>query len=262
MEKQIHPRTAFALMNPESLDRLTSRCIDRSQLDEEDIAAMWRLYSHYYGGTEESLFRRDLDHKTNVFVCRDSSGRIEGFSTVEVGSHLVDGCETGILFSGDTIISDQYWNRNDLALSWIRFASEQKLLRPDRPLFWFLIVKGHRTYRYMSVFGKRYYPAHGWPTPLRMQQLMDVLARDRFGDAWCAEDGVLRFESSRGYLKPPWVDVPEVAQKREEVAFFMKKNPGFRQGDELVCLCEVDRPNMKPLTRRIYDGVARDIGSC
>lgn len=249
-------------MNPDSPDRLTSQCVERSLLSEEDLAAMWRLYAHYYGGTSERLFRKDLEHKTHVFLCRDAAGEIGGFSTVEVGRHLFEGRETGILFSGDTIVSDQFWNRNDLAISWIRFASEQKLLAPDRPLFWFLIVKGHRTYRYMSVFGKRYYPAPGWPTPTRIKTLMDELARDRFGDSWVEEDGVVRFQSSRGFLKSPWVEVPEAAQKREEVAFFLQKNPGFRKGDELACLCEVDRPNMKPLTRRIFDGVAQDVESC
>lgn len=32
----------------------------------------------------------------------------------------------------------------------------------------------------------------------------------------------------------------------------MQRNPGYRQGDELVCLCEVAASNLKPLAQRVF----------
>ena len=35
---------------------------------------------------------------------------------------------------------------------------------PEQPLYWFLIVKGHRTYRYLSAFSVDFHPH--WRTPM------------------------------------------------------------------------------------------------
>ena len=237
-------------------DRLQSVCREIDQIGEPEIAEMWSLYSHYYGGTSEEQFRSDLSGKTHVMICRNDDERIGGFSTIEVCEHPFGGERVRVLFSGDTIVEEEYWNRNDLAFSWIRFASGQKLRFPESPLYWFLIVKGHRTYRYLSVFGKKFFPAPDWKTPPKMQALMNSLAEKRFGDAYDPADGVIRFSTPHGFLKSPWSEIPENAMQRKEVRFFLERNPNYQSGDELVCLCEVDRENMKSLSKRIFDKAA------
>jgi hypothetical protein len=37
------------------------------------------------------------------------------------------------------------------------------------------------------------------------------------------------------------------------VKFFLERNPQFAQGHELVCLCEIEEANMKPMTKRIFN---------
>ena len=39
---------------------------------------------------------------------------------------------------------------------------------------------------------------------------------------------------------------------RAPVRFFLERNPGFRAGHELVCLCDMEPANMKPLTLRLF----------
>lgn len=243
-------------MNTDVSDRLVSEFRQRSALSEPEIAEMWKLFSHYYGGVNEEQFRTDLSGKTDVVVCRDGMGRIGGFSTIEVFEQVVRGREIGVLFSGDTIISHDFWGRNDLAFSWLRFASKQKTMQPDRPLFWLLIVKGHRTYRYLSAFGRRFYPAPDWPTPPGIQSMIDSLATMRFGDAYIRAQGVVRYPTTAGYLKAPWSVVPENARDRKDVTYFLERNPRYDHGDELVCLCEVSRDNLKPMAKRVFDDVA------
>lgn len=247
------------MSHPDLPDRLVTRSLERAELMESDVDEMWNLYAKYYGGTSEEQFRSDLSTKTHVLLCSDSVGRIGGFSTIEVAEHEFRDEKVGILFSGDTIIRHEFWSRNDLAFSWIDFASREKLREPDRPLYWLLIVKGHRTYRYLGVFGKRYYPAPGRDAPEQAQALIDSLAASRFGDAYDPSTGLIRFPDERGFLKQPWAEIPSTALGRPEVAYFLERNPDYAEGVELVCLCEVDRTNMKPLTRRIFDKAAEDV---
>lgn len=243
---------------PPQAESLVSASRPVASLRADEIAAMWALYERYYDGTSEAIFRRDLARKTDVILSRDAAGAIRGFSTVEVARHSFRGEEMAILFSGDTIVDHRYWARNDFAFAWIRFAASVKRRSPETPLYWLLIVKGHRTYRYLKVFAHRYYPSPSWETPDAARDLMDDLAARRFGTAWDPASGLLRFEESQGHLKEPWAAVPERARRLPEVAFFLRRNPGYVRGDELVCLCEVSEANMRRVTRRIFEEAMRE----
>jgi hypothetical protein len=139
-----------------------------------------------------------------------------------------------------------------LAFSWLRLAGAIKAERPDEPLYWFLISKGHRTYRYLSAFSRTFHPAPQHETPRRVRDLMAFLARDRFGDAYDPDAGVLRFPQSRGRLSGAYAKVPEAHRRLPEVAFFLSRNPGYAHGDELVCLCELEVDNLQPIAQRAF----------
>jgi hypothetical protein len=67
-----------------------------------------------------------------------------------------EGAPIMALFSGDTIISHHHWGEQELAHAWCYFAGQIKRQCPELPLYWFLIVKGHRTYRYLPAFTRRF----------------------------------------------------------------------------------------------------------
>ncbi len=79
---------------------------------------------------------------------------------------------------------------------------------------------------------------------------METLAQQRFGDAFNARRGVVSFSQSRGHLKPALANIAEDEAARPDVAFFLRRNPGYRQGDELVCMTELSLDNLRPLARR------------
>ncbi|MGL5016745.1 MAG: hypothetical protein ACRDBP_01310, partial [Luteolibacter sp.] len=68
------------------------------------------------------------------------------------------------------------------------------------------------------------------------------VAARMFGDFWKPAEGVVRFPSSRGHLRE------ELATERDHhpwVRFFLECNPGHVDGEELVCLTEMDRSNLR-----------------
>src|SRR3546814_8887785 len=50
---------------------------------------------------------------------------------------------------------------------------------PALPLYWLLLVKGHRTYRYLRAFYRVFYPALQRETPPETKSLMDHLAAEK-----------------------------------------------------------------------------------
>ncbi|WP_457675531.1 hypothetical protein [Thiolapillus sp.] len=225
--------------------RLRARVLDTKDLGAALAEDMYRLYARYYAGCSRALFLSDLETKDHCLLLEDGTGILRGFTTLAVGRHRLDGRDMGSLFSGDTVIHHEYWGEQTLPRAWCELAGRIKARQPDLPLYWFLIVKGHRTYRYLKVFSHAYYPAPGRATPPQARRIMDFLARERFGEWYDASSGVIRFTESRGHLRPEWAALEEAGRNKPEVAFFLERNPGHGQGDELVCLTELDEDNLK-----------------
>lgn len=224
-----------------------------ASLTDRAIGAMFDLYNRYYDATSRPLFEADLRNKDYVVTLREPSGALAGFSTLAVMAAEIGGKPLRAIYSGDTIIDHAHWGRQALAFTWIRFAGTVKAWAPDLPLYWFLIVKGHRTYRYLSAFSVDFFPRWDRPTPVDVRDVMDHLARRRFSDAYDTTRGVVSFPCSRGHLKPEWALVEETEAARPDVAFFLRSNPGYARGDELVCLTELASDNLRPLARRVFE---------
>jgi hypothetical protein len=236
---------------------LTSKIVPVSALCSSEREEMWNLYRRFYSGTQRELFERDLAQKDSLLLLHDTDARIQGFSTLAVGTTQFDGRPVRFVFSGDTIIDREHWGSQALAFTWLRYVGELKRERPDLPLYWFLIVKGHRTFRYLPAFAREFYPHWERDTPAHISGLMNQLARERFGAAFDAANGVIRYPESHGHLAEPFAEANEREAERDDVSFFLRRNAGYRQGDELVCLCELTADNLRPLARRLFAGESR-----
>jgi len=178
-------------------------------LTADQRQAMFRLYSTYYVVSDETVFAADLAGKDHVLRVLSPGGTLCGFTTMAVREHELHGRRLRSIFSGDTIMHPDFWGRQDLAFNWIRFAGTVKAREPAIPLYWFLIVKGHRTYRYLSAFSLTFFPHWAQETPAFEQDVMHHLAHDRFGTHYDPSRGVIRFPSSRGHLREDLATVPE-----------------------------------------------------
>ncbi|MFN8554259.1 MAG: hypothetical protein U0103_22515 [Candidatus Obscuribacterales bacterium] len=232
---------------------LQTSIVEISTLTEVDRATMFNLYRRNYDGGEPSVFFRDLDAKNCAVVLRDESAIIRGFSTVVVYDENFAGKPVRVLYSGDTIIEPAYWGQNQMSKAWLELAGSIKQEAPDTPLYWLLIVKGHRTYRYLSLFSNDYYPRHDVETPVEMQSLMNHLATRKFGDQYDATAGLVKFSGCRSYLSADLASIPDKDSGRLDVQYFLSRNPKYYEGDELLCVCELSADNLTRLARQWFE---------
>jgi hypothetical protein len=235
----------------------TPQALDVAALGEADRRAMYALYRRYYDASSWRLFAEDLAEKDRALVLRDETGALQGFSTLAVYERMFEGRPVRVIFSGDTIVDERHWGQQALAFAWLRLAGSIKSAQPQLPLYWLLISKGHRTYRYLPAFSRAFHPSPDAATDAALAPLRDFLGRDRFGDAYDAAAGVVRFAASRGHLRAEYADVPEAHRRLPEVAFFLERNPGYPRGDELVCVCELCPDALRPIARRAFLAGAR-----
>jgi hypothetical protein len=239
--------------------RLRGETVAVAELDDDQVAVFYELYAANYDAADRERFESDLREKDWVVVLEAaSSGDIRGFSTQKVfRTSDPAGRPVRVVFSGDTIIDPQYWGEQELVRAWCRFAGQALAQAPDLPLYWLLISKGHRTYLYLPLFFERYFPRFDQNTPPYEARLLAAVARQRFGRYFDEDAGLLRFASSLGHLKPELAVIPPGRRDDPRVGFFLERNPGYAEGEELVCLARIGPSVMRGIAARsVKEGLA------
>lgn len=219
-------------------------------LTPELRAAMGQLYLDNYAGTSLQRFAQDLAEKDEALLLFHA-GELAGFTLLMSYAAEHAGQPLRVVYSGDTVVARRHWGQQALAFAWLRRVGEIRRQAPTVPLYWFLLVKGHRTYKYLSVFARQFHP-HWQRAQPELQALAGRLAGERYPADYDTMRGIVHFPESHGHLRPEIAEATPEEMTRPAVRYFFERNPGFRQGDELVCLCELAAHNMKPLAARIF----------
>ena len=225
---------------------------DVSAVDDATRAAMFDLYERYYSGARRPAFERDLADKSQVLLLRNAAGAVSGFSTVKSWVASVGTMRLRVIYSGDTVIDRTHWGTQALPFRWLENAGAIKAMDPRTPLYWLLITKGHRTYRYMSAFARTFYPTWRAETPPQMQLLMETVGHQTFGDRFDRAAGIVRHDQDGAALRGEHAGLDGRQAANREIAFFTQRNPGHGDGDELLCMCELSEDNLRPMARKQF----------
>lgn len=232
---------------------LTQTIAHPKDLSSATLAAMYQVFHQYYDASEYDQFKHDLLEKSHVLLLKNPvDDSIAGFTTALIMSFIDGSKPFNAIFSGDTIIQRQFWGSQYLPLYWCQFAGHIKQANSSNPLYWFLIVKGHRTYRYLPLFAKRFYPTWRYPTPNHIKSRLDIMAARKFGDNYNPDTGIIRFSKSKGHLKKAWAEIPSHLHNKPDIDFFLKCNPNYHAGDELACITELTEENLKSHALRAF----------
>jgi hypothetical protein len=210
------------------------------------------LSAHFQGVTPER-FAADLAEKNWVLLLEDE-GKLRGFSTLQIyETSDPDGEPITVVYSGDTIVERGAWATAALPKSWIAAVRALRERHPRGPLYWLLLTSGFRTYRFLPVFWREFWPRHDASTPPEVRSLMDLLAHQHFGSLYDPEQAVVRFPQPQ-VLREGLDEVPEGRLADPHIVFFLEKNPGWVRGEELVCLTELAEGNLTAAGRRMRRG--------
>jgi len=215
---------------------MNGRLLQREQLTGGDRAEMLGLMQEHFHGVTPEQFESDLSEKNWVIVL-ESQGRMCGFSTL----HIYEFQGVRVVYSGDTIVHRKAWGSSLLGRIWLETVRE---LGPE---YWLLITSGFRTYRFLPVFWREFWPRYDNPAA---PALLARLANDRFGSQYNPETGIVRLAAPQ-VLRHGLDRIPPNRLSDKHVAFFARANPGHGRGDELVCLCPLQADNQTAAGRRL-----------
>lgn len=226
---------------------LTFRLAARESLTARETARMFDLMNEVYDAVTPAQFEADLSWKSHVLLLEDADGTVQGFTTLARNPRgtAAPGCD--ILYSGDTVIAPALWGTQELVRGFCFVAGQMLAAGGGRKLYWYLLSKGHRTYLYLPLFFHSYFPREvAEPGLARLAAECSVKL---FPDFWRPDLGVLKFPESHGQLKARQAEASLLRHNSPRVEFFLRCNPGFASGDELVCMTELHPQNMKRAAR-------------
>lgn len=227
-------------------------CASLAAADRDEMLA---LLSAHFDGVTPAQFARDLDEKDWVLRVRRGA-RLVGFSTVQVYATEAVGRRVQVLYSGDTIMAPEAWGSPVLARGWIALVKRLQATSPADPWYWLLVSSGYRTYRFLPLFWREFWPRYDVATPAARSCELAQLARARFGAQFDQRTGVVRFAEPQR-LRGELAVVPEGRLRDPHVRFFLERNPGHAAGDEFVCLTELSDANLTTAGLRMARGAAR-----
>lgn len=216
-------------------------------LSNQQRQRMFELFAQSYVSISWEQFTEDLSWKQYAGILRDEDGQIQGFTTIALNPHNFS-ADYDILYSGDTIISPEHWGSQELVRGFCRTAGSFLNARKRR-LYWYLISKGHRTYLYLPLFCRRFFPDRRG-TDEELAQIAAHCSQFLFADSWKEDLGILKFAESHGELTPELARATLKRSGHEDIAFFAERNPGFERGDELVCVTELSPDNLRGIAKR------------
>lgn len=211
---------------------------------------MFALMDRHYENMSWPTFVADLAEKHWVILLIDRRTEgLCGFSTQMLLDAEAAGRPVKALFSGDTIVAREHWGDTALSHVWGRLALSLIDDMPGAELYWFLISKGYKTYRFLPLFFHEFYPRHEAPTPAWARTVIDSFAAAKFPADYDAAAGIIRAGHGKDRLRPGLADATAERRRDPHVRFFIEKNPGHARGDELCCVAPLTRDNF---TRAAY----------
>jgi hypothetical protein len=219
--------------------RIVCRTVPVVSIDEATAREMFALFARYFVDVSWERFLADLQEKTWVLLFRrEGGGAVAGFSTV-LRTTLDAAPGATFLFSGDTVVDPELWRPRLLERSFFWLIAREKLRAPHRRLYWMLISKGYTTYRILARSFPHGFPRRGAGTPPRLQRLLDAFYGARYRGAYDAARGVIAFQERHGALRGGVAESRTRTLEDPDVRFFLARNPGWRDGDELACIAEI-----------------------
>ncbi len=231
---------------PESI----SSVVLRAELAPAQTDEMFALLMAHFEGVTRAQFERDLLEKSHaILITRDE--RLVGFSTLLAYETTFQRVPVSVIYSGDTIVVPEAWGTTALPRAWIAAVNGLRATLPRGRYYWLLLTSGFRTYRFLPVFWREFFPCFERTAPPELQRLLHHLACERFGDQYDPGSGLVRFAQPQR-LRAELNRIPEGRSATDpHVNFFSRRNPDCARGDELVCLTELCPENLTAAGRRM-----------
>ena len=212
--------------------------------------ACFELLSRHFQGVTWKQFNTDFHEKQYVALLRKSD-RIVGFSTMTIlPIFLSSGHVMNIAFSGDTIVEFEDRNTTELGKSLASFFREAISVHGDGNVWYVLISKGWRTYKALEFMFYCFAPHSHQKLSILEREVIVGFGKEKYPSRFNEKNLIIKALDGDQKLQP---NSPDLKVPPSELGtFFIERNPGFADGDELVCVSRLSYDNFTERFKRCF----------
>lgn len=241
--------------------KLRGELVAASDITPVRLEQMYRLMDRHYQFVTREKVAVDLAEKDWVILLLDpATDELCGFSTQMLLSLDTPAGIVRVLFSGDTIVAIERWGDIALSHAWGQLALSLIAKVAPQKLFWLLISKGYKTYRFLPLFFREYFPRYDAPTPLWAQEIITAFGRYKYPTCFDEAAGIVRSNDRKDRLRTGIADLTEARLADPHIRCFAERNPGHARGDELCCVAPITRENFTAAAYRVIEARSIDPG--
>ena len=117
-----------------------------------------------------------------------------------------------------------------LGLAAVRLAFSLIEQHPNQELYWFLISKGYKTYRFLPVYFREFFPRYDRDTPEWAAEIIHACGRQKFPQTYDPTTGLVIASPDGCRLREGVATVTEQRLNDPHVRYFLQRNPGHAAG--------------------------------
>ena len=222
-----------------------------NEVTDTQKETLYNLMCKNYDNMNWQRFLNDFNEKNLVILIKDKGDFLCGFSTYMTKTQKIDNKMYSFLYAGDTIIEKSNWGSLALYRGFARVI-KQCLLTQAQNFYFILLSKGMRTYLLLPILFKEFFPRYDRTTPKKLQNLLCTFTHMKFGTQFKKEKGIIHYSIPRDRLKNELAVIPKHKLSNPHVKYFLKKNPDYTIGDELVCIVHLREDNISQLFKKFF----------
>jgi hypothetical protein len=207
-----------------------------------EVDEIWDITARYIDA-DRAAYEAKLRALPEVALWRLRGGELVGLVCLHAYAVKWQGRTSTIIFTSSVVIDEAFRGRNLVLLTGLRVLLREKLRRPLAPVYWFFDTFSYKSYLLLPRNFAEFWPRRDCAMPQAVAGFVDHLARHRYADDWASTPGIVRGNGGKR-LRATTAPIDATLLADPDVQFFVRANPGHRDGDMLVCLAPLSLRNL------------------
>jgi|SRR5690554_236548 len=214
-----------------------------ASLTPAERAEVWDFASRFTDSTR-SGFDASFETKRDAILIRKARrGPLVGLGGVSVQLlEADDGSKRVVIFPGDTLFDPAVRGKSLVEQLGFLYFLEARVRYPTRPIYMLYGTFSYKSYLMLPRNFAIFWPRRDRPTPSLERAFIDKAARCFYQNIRPNLDGNILATATKRLHSGVATVTPELL-KNEDIRFFYEQNPGYDQGDVLLCLTPLSTAN-------------------
>lgn len=229
-----------------------------ASLRDDERDAIWAFAARFTDATREG-FEQSFANKRDAVLIKDArSGELVGLGGVAVVELPLGDGRCVVIFPGDTLFDPKVRGKSLVQGLGLLYYLECRLKRPTLPVYMMYGTFSYKSYLMLPRNFHTYWPRPEEPTPAREQALLREAAERFYTDVRERPGGALVGRTTKR-LHEGVATIDEAALAEPAIRYFHEQNPGYIDGEVLLCLIPLHAANWLSVGRNLLRRRARAV---